>query len=263
MTLATQSTFDWPDLLFREGRPPRLNESFIRYGQNTRFANPRCPPSQGDGPPEPAIPSSRDVTGVRPPSEKRCLKPISATDLVVTSTLGATPFPGFRLSPIARRDHPRAVLWVGAQPLAQGHLSDAGLPLLALQPWIGCAVGAAPASCYRVITPVGMRGVPRCSPGGRFRPDSSPMIRLADAPCRYPQPVPGIPSPSARARTRFLVPQPKGASLRARGAFHQQVPPSSPVLAPESRPHGPPLVPRLCRRGPSFRHAFTLPPEER
>jgi len=132
-----------------------------------------------------------------------------------------------------------------------------------LQPWIGHAVGAAPASCYRTITPEGIRGVPRRSSCGRSRPSSSPMIRLADAPCRYPQPVPGIPSQPARARTRFLAPQPKDASLQARGAFHQQVPPSSTELAPERRPRGPPLVPWLCRQGPSFRHAFTPQPEER
>jgi hypothetical protein len=43
----------------------------------------------------------------------------------------------------------------------------------------------------------------------------------------------------------------------ARSAFHRQVPPlrSSPWLGALLR--GPPLMPRLCRRGPSFRHAFT------
>lgn len=86
------------------------------------------------------------------------------------------------------------------------------------------------------------------------------MIRLADAPCRYPQPLPGIPSSSARARAHFRASQPKGASPQARSAFHQQVPPSTPELAPERRPHGPPLVPWLCHQGPSFRHAFTPPP---
>jgi hypothetical protein len=132
-----------------------------------------------------------------------------------------------------------------------------------LQPWIDRAVGAAAASCCRTITPEGIRGVPRSGSGGRFRPRSSPMARLADAPCRCPWPVPGIPSPSTRARTCFPAPQPKDAASQAQGAFHQQVPPSSPRLAPERRPHGPPLVPWLGRQGPSFRHAFTPQPEER
>jgi hypothetical protein len=148
-------------------------------------------------------------------------------------------------------------------PQPEATLGDAGLPLLAPQPWVGHAVGAAPASCDQAITPTGMRGVPRRNPSGRCRPSSSPMVRLADAPCRCPLLVPGIPSSAARARTRFPASQPKGADRRARGAFHQQVPPSTPELAPERRPHGPPLVPWLGRQGPSFRHAFTPQPKGR
>lgn len=37
--------------------------------------------------------------------------------------------------------------------LPEAILGDARLPLLALQPWVGRAVGAAPASCYQTFTP--------------------------------------------------------------------------------------------------------------
>jgi hypothetical protein len=183
---------------------------------------------------------------------------------VVTSTLGVTPFPSFRLSPSCPL-RSSSCLRLGGSPAFGPRPSSATLDCHCwrLQPWVGRAVGAAPASCYQAITPEGIRGVPRRDSSGRCRPRSSPMVRLADASCRYPQLVPGIPSSATRARTRFPAPQPKDADLRARGAFHQQVPPSTPGLAPERRPHGPPLVPRLCHRGPSFRHAFTPPPEER
>lgn len=157
----------------------------------------------------------------------------------------------------------RASFWVGAQLSARAILGDAGLPSLALQPWIGHAVGAAPAGCYRILIPEGARGVPRTSPSGPSQPASSPTTRLADAPCRYPRTMPGIPCPAARARTHFRASQPKDALLRARGAFHQQVPPSTLELSPERRPHGPPPVPWLRRRRSGFQHAFTLQPEER
>jgi hypothetical protein len=181
--------------------------------------------------------------------------------LVVTSTLGVTPFPSFGLSPSCS---PRSsscfrlggIPVIGPRPTSTPLDGHRWRP----QPWVGHAVGAAPASCYPTITPMGIRGVPRQSPSGRCRPCSHSMIRLADAPCRCPQPVPGIPSRAARARARVPAPQPKGAAVRARGAFHQQVPLPTPELAPERRPRGPPLVPRFCHRGPSFRHAFTPHP---
>jgi len=200
---------------------------------------------------------------VPPALRERCLAPISATDLLsrVPSEppipkLGAFALPTAAILLV----HPSG--WEPSLPL-EAILGDAELPLLALQPWVGRAVGAAPASCYRTVTPEGTRGVPRRNPSGLCRPDSNPMVRLADAPCRYPQPTPGIPSSPARARTRFLAPQPKGTAVRAQGAFHQQVPPPTPELAPERRPHGPPLVPWLRRQRSSFRHAFTPQPEGR
>lgn len=181
--------------------------------------------------------------------------------LVVTSTLGATPFPSLGLSPSCPPRRSSSLL-LGGSPAICPKPSSATLDCHCwrLQPWVGYAVGAALASCYQTITPMGMRGVPRPSPSGRCRPCSCPMTRIADALCRFPQAVPGIPSPAARARARVPAPQPKDAAVRAQGAFHQQVPPSTPELAPEQRPHGPPLVPRLGRRRSSFRHVFTPHP---
>jgi len=257
----TQSTFDWPDLPFREGRPPRRNVIVCPLRPEHPLRKPQMPALSG-------LWVSRACYPVEPQRHWRAARPTGempqtnlCNRLVVTSTLGATPFPGFRLSPCDRREPPQASFWVGAQLSARSlprrrWIAIAGSPALD-RPRSWCCAGQLLPNHH----PRRDRGVPRCSPGGRYRPSSSSMIRLADAPCRYPQPVPGIPSPSARARTRFLVPQPKGTSLRARGAFHQQVPPSSPELAPERRPHGPPLVPWLCRQRPSFRHAFTPLPE--
>jgi hypothetical protein len=76
-------------------------------------------------------------------------------------------------------------------------------------------------------------------------------------------PLVALPSSSARAvpsgiarTTSWYHASPRYPST-ARSAFHRQVPPlrSSPWLGALLR--GPPLMPRLCRRGPSFRHAFT------
>jgi hypothetical protein len=181
--------------------------------------------------------------------------------LVVTSTPGVTPSPSLGLSPSCP---PRlsSRFSLGGSPAIRPWSSSATLDCHCwrLQPWVGHAVGAAPAGCCPTITLCRDARCPTLGSSGRCRPCSRPMIRLADAPCRCPQPVPGIPSRAARARARVPASQPKDADLQAQGAFHQQVPPSTPGLAPERRPHGPPLVPRLCHRGPSFRHAFTPPP---
>jgi hypothetical protein len=108
---------------------------------------------------------------------------------------------------------PAAILLVppsGWEPSLQPEaiLGDAGLPLLASpasgRPRSWCC----PASCYPIITPVGMRGVPRRSSSEPCRPTPSPMIRPADAPCRCPRPLPGIPGSAAGARTRLPAPQP-------------------------------------------------------
>lgn len=72
-----------------------------------------------------------------------------------------------------------------------------------------------------------------------------------------------LPSSSAHAdpfditRTSSWYRAPTRYPSEARSAFHRQVPPrrSSPWLGALLR--GPPLVPRLCHREPSFQHAFT------
>jgi len=121
--------------------------------------------------------------------------------------------------------------WEPSLPL-EAILGDARLPLLALQPWVDRAVGAAPASCYQTLTPEGMRGVPRLGSSGLCRPASSPMVRLADAPCRYPQP-----SSASRAHPREPEPASSHPNQRVR-LFELKAPSTSKShrRRPSSRP---------------------------
>jgi len=162
----------------------------------------------------PSLLSRRTATSpaCRPPDERdasnQSLQPICCHEYPWSHAIPRLPAFAFRPPRLS------SSLRLGGSPVFRPRPSSATLDCHCwrLQPWIGHAVGAAPASCCRTITPAGMRGVPRCSPSGLCRSASSPMIRPADAPCRYPQPMPGIPSPSARARTHFLASQPRDAA---------------------------------------------------
>lgn len=142
-------------------------------------------------------------TGVPPDPRARCFAPISATDLLSRVSAGSRHSQARGLRPHDRHDRPRACGWVGAQPSARGHPRRRRIAIAGVSgPGSAGAVGAAPTSRCRAITPRGLR-CPALGSRGRCRPASSSMTRLTDAPCRYPQPVLGIPSASARARTRF------------------------------------------------------------
>jgi hypothetical protein len=155
--------------------------------------------------------------------------------LVVTSTLGVTPSPSPGLSP-SYPPRTSSSFCLGGSPAFCPRPSSAtpDCHCWRLRPWVGHAVGTAPASCCQAITPEGMRGVPRRSPSGCCRPASSPMVWPADAPCRCPQPLPGIPSRAARARTRFP------ASHQRMRLFEPEAPSTSKShrRRPGSRPNG-------------------------
>jgi len=75
-------------------------------------------------------------------------------------------------------------------------------------------------------------------------------------PCRYHQRHLDKPDLAGSSQNLFHVRRVNVAAFQARGAFHR------PILRTRPRSHEttvprPPLVTRLCRQGPSFRHAFT------
>jgi hypothetical protein len=81
------------------------------------------------------------------------------------------------------------------------------------QPWIDRAVGADAASCYRTITPEGVRGVPPFGSGGRFRPararwpdSQTPHVATHGlypaSRARPREPGPASPQPNQRMRLR-------------------------------------------------------------
>jgi hypothetical protein len=121
---------------------------------------------------------------------------------------------------------PAAILLVlppGWEPslLLEAILGDAGFAIAGISSLGSAAQLVCAASCYQAITPTGMRGVPRRSPSGRCRPASSPMVRPADAPCRYPQLIPasraeprepGPASPHPNQRMRLFEPEAPSAS---------------------------------------------------
>jgi len=146
--------------------------------------------------------------------------------LVVTSTRWNTPFPSSGLSPARPRPVSPSIEPSGSSASSLGSACcDAVRPLLAFPALGSQAVGAATASCYRITTPRGMNGVPSKRPCERFQPATTWVTRIADASCRIPPLCPAswalqqVPEP-ARSRST------KNAPSQARGAFHQQVPPS-------------------------------------
>jgi hypothetical protein len=108
VTWVTQSAFDWLDLLFREGRPPRRNVIALPVRSEHPVRTPQMPAQSG-------LWASRTCYPTEPQQHRRAARSMRqmprtnlCNRLVVTSTPRATPFPAFRLSPSACRDHPRA-----------------------------------------------------------------------------------------------------------------------------------------------------------
>jgi len=234
VTQATQSVFDWLDLLFREGRPPRRNVIVFPLRPEHPLRKPQMPALSG-------LWASRACYPVEPQRHWRAVRPtgeMPRTNLCNRLSCHEYPrrHPIPKLRALARPT--AAILLVhpsGWEPslLPEAILGDAELPLLALQPWVGRAVGAAPASCYQTFTPEGSGGVPRRSPSGLCRPASNPMVRLADAPCRYPQP-----SPASRAHPREPGPASPHPNQRVR-LFEPEAPSTgkSHRPRPSSRPN--------------------------
>jgi hypothetical protein len=211
--------------------PLRRRCSYVRHGPSTFFAIPRSPPSQGCGLSSPAIP--RDT-------QQRCRTACPLERDASSQSLQPTcchEYPRKHAIPkrwaftllTADSFRARSTEWELAPRGASG-FSDAVRPLLVLPALGSQAVGAAPASCYRIATPEGMDGVPSKRPCGLCRPSTTRALRIADAPCRIP------PTHSA-SRARLQVPgsaspySTKSTAPQTRGAFHQQVPPSRQALA--------------------------------
>jgi len=177
--------------------------------------------------------------------------------LVVTSIRRNTLLPSFRLSPF-RPPRPAPRFPSDLRPSFHASLSTAtpNSRCRHLRPWVVTRLvprlQPLPASPPRRVA-----RCPELSPCGLCRPHTCPVRWLTSTSCRTP-------SPRSASRARFL-----GATT-CFGAVHQdctpftgrrRLPPAGPFTPPracawDSAP-GPPLVPRLCRHGPSFRHAFT------
>jgi hypothetical protein len=129
---STQRTFDWLDLPFREGRPPRLNVIVCPLRPEHPLHEPQMPALSG-------LWASRACYPVEPQrhwraarSTREMLLTNLCNRLVVTSTLGVTPSPSPGLSP-SYPPRTSSSFRLGGEPslLPEAILGDAGLPLLA------------------------------------------------------------------------------------------------------------------------------------
>jgi hypothetical protein len=202
-------------------RPPLSRRETASAKRNRLSVAVRTPSSQApDARPVrvmdlPSLLSRRAATALacRPPygtdASNQSLQPTSCHEYPGSHAIPRLPAFAFR------PPRPSSRFWLSGSPAFHPRPSSAALDCHCwrLQPWIDRAVGADAASCYRTITPKGVRGVPRFGPGGRFRPRSSPMVRLADAPCRCPcscpasralprEPGPDPPHPNQEVRLR-------------------------------------------------------------
>jgi hypothetical protein len=151
--------------------------------------------------------------------------------LVFTSTPRATPFPGFRLSPSARRDPPRASVWVGAQPSARG------------QPrrrWMAIAGVSSPGSAEQLV----LRGQllpnhhprrdPRC-PALWPLPALSAQLEPDDPTRRRPVSLPAVcarhPEPICESQSPLPRTLPKGCGSTS----SRRLPPTSPTVVDQAR----------------------------
>lgn len=150
--------------------------------------------------------------------------------LVVTSILRNTPFPSLRLSPPGP---PRLFSPSGSSgdSVLGGALNpgSAGRPSLVVPALDSPAVGAASASCYRIVPPTGMEGVPSKRPCRALSTLHSPPDSNRWRPMSPPASVLSILSTSASARICF-----HGLHQEHASANPRRLPPTGPIVVSSS-----------------------------
>jgi len=261
---ATQSVFDWLDLLLREGRPLRRNVIVHPLRPEHPLRTPQMPARSG-------LWASRACYPVEPQRHRRAARPtgeIPRTNLcnrlVVTSTLGVTSFPSSGLSPF-RPPRSSSCFRLGGSPAFCPRPSSAALVghFWRPQPWVSRAVGAAPPSCCRTVSPERTRGVPRSGPVGFVGP-----TRARWSGSQTPHVAARIVGPASRAHPQEPGPASPCPNQRAR-LFESEAPSTSKShrRCPSSRPStdrmGRHWYPGLAARDPASDMRSRSNPEER